>query len=148
MTNSVTAAAIDWNWRVRREPGQPQAAVAWGEVAARLHARLLRMPEDQTAQLQATANCDVLIVTGNADDLPWVEGVDYACTEPAAPGLWLPTSWEPDAPLDLMGQALLGRFARTPLLLWHAPKVVVPLDRCLPLTARHLQRIQNRWAGR
>jgi hypothetical protein len=148
MTNRVTATAIDWNWRARREPGQPQAAVAWGEVAARLHARLLRMPEDQTAQLQATANRDVLIVTGNADDLPWVEGVDYACSEPAAPGLWLPTSWEPDAPLDLLGQALLGRFGRAPLLLWHAPGVVVPLDRCLPATGRHLQRIQNGWADR
>jgi hypothetical protein len=148
MTNTVTGTAIDWNWRVRRDPGQPQAAVAWGEVAARLHARLLRMSEGQTAQLQATANRDVLIVTGNADDLPWVEGVDYACAVPAAPGLWLPTSWEPDTPLDLMGQALLGRFARAPLLLWHSPRVVVPLDRCLPATAGHLQRIQDRWAGR
>lgn len=148
MTDRVITTTIDWDWQVRREPGQPHAAVAWGEVAARLHNRLLRMPEDQIAQLQATANRDVLIVTGNGNDLPWVEGVDYACSEPAAPGLWLPTSWEPGAPLDLIGQALLSRFARAPLLLWHAPKMVVPLDRCLPLTAPHLQRIQTRWAGR
>ncbi|WP_123579038.1 MULTISPECIES: bpX5 domain-containing protein [Pseudomonas] len=146
MTNRVTPA-LDWHWRARREAGQPQAAVAWGDVAARLHARLLRMPEDQTARLQATANRDVLIVTGHVDDLPWVEGVDYACSEPAAPGLWLPTSWEPDMPVDLMGQALLDRFARAPLLLWHAPRAVLPLDRCLPVTARHLQRIQDEWAG-
>ncbi len=148
MTNMSIAAAIDWNWRARQEPGQPQAAVAWGQAAVRLHARLFRMTDEQTSRLQATTNRDVLIVTGNADDLPWVEGVDYACTEPATPGLWLPTSWEPDAPLDLIGQALLGRFARAPLLLWHAPEAVVPLDRCLPVTARHLQRIQDEWAGR
>jgi len=148
MTNMASAPAIDWNWRARREPGQPQAAVAWGEACARLHARLLRMPEEQTARLQATANREVLIVTADAVDLPWVEGVEYACAEPAAPGLWLPTSWEPDVPLDLIGQALLDRFARAPLLLWHAPAVVLPLDRCLPVTARHLQRIHDGWAGR
>jgi hypothetical protein len=148
MTHMADASAIEWAWRARREPCPPQAAVAWGEVAARLHARLLRMTQDQTSRLHATTNRDVLIVAGNADDLPWVEGVDYACTEPAAPGLWLPTSWEPDAPLDLMAQALLDRFARAPLLLWHAPRAVVPLDRSLPVTAGLLQRIQDEWAGR
>jgi hypothetical protein len=145
---TATATALGWSWQARREPGEPQAAVAWGEVAARLHARLLRMPEEQTARLHATANRDVLIVTGHAADLPWVEGVDYACAEASAPGLWLPTSREPDAPLDLLGQALLTRFSRAPLLLWHAPQAVVPLDRCLPVTPRHLQRIENGWAGR
>lgn len=144
----ATAPAIPWRWRARRDPGQAQAAVAWGVVAARLHTRLLRMSEDQTSRLHATANREVLIVMGHVDDLPWVEGVEYACAETAAPGLWLPTSWEPDTPLDLMGQALLRRFSRAPLLLWHAPNAVLPLDRCLPVTARHLQHIQDEWAGR
>lgn len=148
MTHMAETVAIDWAWRPRREPRPPQAAVAWGEVAARLYARLVRMTEDQTSRLHATTNRDVLIVTGTADDLPWVEGVEYGCTEPAAPGLWLPTSWEPDAPLDLMAQALLHRFARAPLLLWHAPSAVVPLDRSLPVTGGLLQRIQDEWAGR
>lgn len=148
MTHLIGIKAIAWNWRVRRQPALPQAAVAWGEAAVRLHARLTRMTEDQSSGLQATAARDVLIVTGDADRLPWVEGIDYAFAVSTAPGLWLPTLWEPDTPPDLVGQALSNRYARVPLLLWHAPQAVVPLDRCLPVTALHLQRIQDQWAGR
>ncbi|UFH50810.1 bpX5 domain-containing protein [Pseudomonas sp. KNUC1026] len=140
--------AVQWQWQARQEAALPQAAVAWGEAAVRLFERLEQMAEAHAARLQATANRDVLVVTGPAEALPWVDGVEYACAEAAAPGLWLPTSWAPDVPLDLLGQALLARFSRAPLLLWHAPAVVVPLDRCLPVTAQHLQRIKDGWAGR
>ncbi|PVZ20169.1 MULTISPECIES: hypothetical protein [unclassified Pseudomonas] len=143
----MNAGLVQWQWRARQAASAPQAAVAWGDAARRLHARLKRMAEGELAGLEATANGEVLVITGRPDTLPWVEGVQYACAEPAAPGLWLPTSWEPDAPLDLLGQALLARFPRAPLLLWHAPAAVVPLDRCLPVTAQHLQRIEHEWAA-
>ncbi|GKQ45923.1 hypothetical protein PSTH1771_01650 [Pseudomonas syringae pv. theae] len=144
----MSALATNWTWKSRRQPGQPQAAVAWGEVALRLHARLCLMPDDQASRLQATANRDLLVVSGDAMDLPWVDGVDYAGSDDRAPGLWLPTSWEPDLPVDLIGQALAMSFSRVPLLLWHDPAAVVPLDRLLPLTAQHLQRIEAYWVGR
>ncbi|MFJ2465194.1 hypothetical protein [Pseudomonas sp. NPDC087615] len=144
----MTIKPMSWAWQSRCTPVRPQAAVAWGDVARRLHARLLSIPEEQAGRLQATANRDVLVVTGVATDLPWVDGVAYAAMDDRAPGLWLPTSWEPDRPTDLLGLALSNRFARAPLLLWREPAAVVPLDRLLPVTAQHLQRIDAYWAGR
>jgi hypothetical protein len=139
---------MDWTWQPRRVPAEPQAAVAWGEAARRLHARLLLIPEEQAARLQVTANRDVLVVSGVADDLPWVDGVEYAVADERAPGLWLSTSWEPNVPTDLLGQALSTTFARSPLLLWRDPPAVIPLDRQLPVTSQHLQRIDAYWAER
>jgi hypothetical protein len=135
-------------WRPRPVPVEPQAAVAWGEVARRLHARLLSMPAEQASRLNATANRDVLLVSGAAADLPWVDGVAYAAMDERAPELWLPTHWQPEVPTDLLALALSKKFSRAPLLLWRDPPAVVPLDRQLPVTAEHLQRIDDFWAGR
>lgn len=142
----MTGLAMAWGWRPRLTPAEPQAAVAWGEAAQRLHARLALIEAEQTRRLRATANRQVLVVTGATADLPWVEGVEYACTDLHAPGLWLPTSWEPDVPVDLLVQALATAFARSPVLLWHTPKAAVPLDRLLPLNTALLQRIETWWA--
>ncbi|KAF1030810.1 MAG: hypothetical protein GAK37_01097 [Pseudomonas sp.] len=138
---------LAWTWRPRHTAAEPQAAVAWGESARRLHARLQQMPPEQAAQLHATANAEVLVVSGAAGQLPWVDGVEYAAPHPHAPALWLPTSWEPDVPVGLLRQAFCTRFTRSPLLVWHAPQAVVPLDRQLPVTPEHLQRIAAYWAG-
>lgn len=140
---------MGWTWRPRQSPVEPQAAVAWGDVARRLHAKLLLIPDEHAARLQATANRDVLVVAaGVASDLPWVDGVEYAAADERAPGLWLPTSWEPGVPTDLVAYALSAGFSRSPLLLWRDPPAVIPLDRQLPLTPQHLQRIDAYWAGR
>ncbi|KAF2407609.1 hypothetical protein SAMN04490179_3995 [Pseudomonas antarctica] len=143
----MSAGTQTWAWRPRQVPAAPEAAVAWGDVAPRLHARLLLLADEQAARLHATANGDVLVVTGAALDLPWVDGVEYAAAHPSAPGVWLPTSWEPTVPVDVLGQTLSTRFKRSPLLLWRAPQAVVPLDRLLPVSVEHLQRIATYWGA-
>lgn len=141
----MSAALQRWTWRPRQVPTEPQAAVAWGDAARLLHARLLQLPDEQAARLQATASGEVLVVTGAGVDLPWVDGVAYAAPGDVAPGLWLPTSWEPTAAVDVLGQALAARFKRSPLLLWREPQAVVPLDRLLPVSPDHLLRIAAHW---
>ena len=144
----MSAYAKTWSWRPRLTPAEPRAAVAWGEAARRLHARLSLIPAGQAVGLQVTANRDVMVVSGAVGELPWVDGVEYAAMDERAPGLWLPTSWEPDVPIDLLGQALSSSFSRSPLLLWREPSAVVPLDRQLPVTSEHLLIIQDYWAQR
>lgn len=144
----MSVCARTLRWRPRLNPAEPQAAVAWGEAARRLHARLSLIPAEQARRLQTTANRDVMVVSGAIGELPWVDGVEYAAMDKRAPGLWLPTSWEPDVPIDLLGQALSSSFSRSPLLLWREPSAVVPLDRQLPVTAEHLLIIQAYWAER
>ncbi len=139
------AGKVTWRWQRRAEPALPRAVVAWGDHALRLHARLCRLPADHLARLLGTASRDVLVVSGAMDDLPWVEGAAYATPCEAAPALWLPTLQEPTVPADLLCQALLRRHPRASLLLWPVPAAIVPLDRQLPLSAEHLDRMVQHW---
>jgi hypothetical protein len=141
------AAAIEWRWQARAEPAAPRAVVAWGGVAQRLHARLGEWPEAQRARLLATASRDVLVVSGEAADLPWVDGVAYAAPCQHAPALWLPTVHEPSVPAELLVRALLKRHPRGPLLLWPTPSAIVPMDRQMPLSADLLHHIASQWKG-
>lgn len=143
----MSASTQPWAWRSRQAPAEAQAAVAWGDAARRLHGRLALLAAEHASRLHATANGDVLVVTGATADLPWVDGVAYAAPSASAPQLWLPTSWEPDVPQDLLAQALAARFKRSPLLVWRGPQAVIPLDRLLAVSPAHLQRIADYWGA-
>jgi len=132
---TTSSNAIRWSWRRRDDDPMPQAAVAWGEAALRLGARVARMAPAAQQRCQMTSSSDVVVLFGPADDLPWVAGVGYAAPSPDAPSLWLPTVWAPDVPADLLERALALRHGRTPLLLWPNPAAIVPLDRQRPLSA-------------
>ena len=139
------AGRFDWRWQRRLEPASPRAVVAWGAAAPRLLARLLDLPAEHQARLSATASGDVIVAAGEAADLPWTDGVAYAAPCADAPGLWLPTLWQPDVPCDLLAKALQQRHANQPLLLWNVPSALVPLHRLLPMSAAHLERIEAHW---
>lgn len=139
------AGTIAWGWRPRHEALAPRAAVAWGDVAQRLHTRLAALPEAVSAGLSATASRELLVVLGEPTALPWVMGVAYAAPCPEAPALWWPTHCEPDVPGDLLAVSLQRQHGRLPLMLWPAPEAVVPLDRLMPLSSALLARIQEHW---
>lgn len=103
-----------------------------------------------TPTLMVTAHADLLILTGPADALPWVDGARYIAPRPEAPTLWLPTHLRPDAPLDLLALALARKLppaqAAASMLLWPAPAQLVPLHRALAASAAVLARIDAHWA--
>ncbi|CAA2110085.1 hypothetical protein [Variovorax paradoxus] len=142
------ALPIEWRWQPSAEPLPAQAAVAWGTAAHALYARLLQLEPSRHAGLSAMAGRDLLVVTGEADALPWVDGVAYAGPAADAPGLWLPTVEAPDLPAELVARSLQREHPnRQPLLLWPRPAFVLPLDRLLPLSAALLARIGAHWRG-
>ncbi|SCX44013.1 hypothetical protein [Variovorax sp. EL159] len=146
MSGGVVVMPLEWHWRPSAEPLPAQAAVARGAAARALHARLLQLAPEQQSGLSAMAGPDLLVVVGDADALPWVNGVAYAGPVHEAPGLWLPTVEEPDLPLDLIARSLQREHPkRQPLLLWPRPAFVLPLDRLLPLSAALLARIGTHW---
>lgn len=139
------APALDWGWRKQDDPPQPRAAVAWRDGARQLHARLVRLDAARQSRLSIAAAADVLVVLGDAADLPWVDGVSYAAPCAQAAGLWLPTLQRPEVAPDLLMRALQRQHARQPLLLWPEPAAVIPLDRQLPVSPELLVRLAQRW---
>ena len=139
------SSLLDWHWQQSMSEVEPQAAVGFGIIAPQLLACLRQMPSEHQARLHVTANRDVLIVTGKTALLPWIDGIEYAAPDACAPSLWLPTRWQPSLPTELIAQALKQRYLRVPYLLWHQPKVIIPLDKQLPVSPALLDRIEKYW---
>ncbi len=109
------------SWQPRTAPLDPVAVAARGRAARALARRLLLCDDDALARLHGTAAPDLLVVLGDAADLPWVDGAVYLGKDAAAPALLLPTTREPSVPLPLLERA----FARAGVA---APPLAVLLD--------------------
>jgi MoxR-vWA-beta-propeller ternary system domain bpX5 len=78
------------------------------------------MDDLSLTQWSAVSTSDVLVLLGEGQTLPWVDGVRYLGRDPLAPHLLLPTNRKPDVPVDLFERALIQR---SPAL---APFAVIP----------------------
>jgi hypothetical protein len=110
-------AAIPIRWSARAVPLTPTAVIACGPVAARLADRLLTFADDLLLRLRGVAGRDLIVLTGESSDLPWLDGVDYLGRDPLAPGLYIPTTLEPTPSVVLLERALRRR----------APQLAAPL---------------------
>ena len=115
-------------WHFRQEPRVPAAVVAFGDVAKDLARKLLRSDDAKWPSLKGVATSDGIVLLGEAESLPWVDGVSYLGSDERAPHLLLPTNREPNVPLDLLQQALIERSPfPPPLALIEARNIVVSL---------------------
>lgn len=140
-----------WRWRTETAVPAAMGVVGHGEVARALHAKARAATQaaasDAAPPWQITAHQDLLVLTGQADTLPWVDGARYIAPRPEAPTLWLPTLERPDIALDLLAAAVARRHPQRPMLLWPQPAQLVPLHRLLPADAAVLARIAAHWAA-
>lgn len=132
-------------WHHDPEPPLPQGVVGVGACSRRLLDVVEGIAPADRAGLLATANADVLILTGAATRLPWCDGVEYIAPRAEAPALWLPTNQRPVIALDLLERALRRQHPQQPLLMLRAPPQLLPLTRLAPLTAELLQAFRQRW---
>lgn len=141
--------AFAWGWRERSVPLPAKAAVVWGDAVGPFLARLEHMVRQASASgLTVCGSEDLIVLFGDENRLPWIDGVRYAAPSSDAPSLWLPNTEQPDVPHDLLARALLKRHQRQPLLLWRQPVGLVPLDRQVPLTERWLHTMSACLTGR
>jgi hypothetical protein len=112
-------------WRSRREPLTACGGLAFGAVARRLAERILRAEDPVLASLRGLAGTGVLLVLGDADLLPWADGIEYLGRSPDAPSLLLPTCFEPGFGDALFERAIMRKPGGT------APLAVSPARRRL-----------------
>jgi hypothetical protein len=129
-------------WTPREEPLLPCAAAAWAAAARAMAERLLGLDDATLGRLSGVAGAGVVVVLGEAADLPWVDGVSYLGRDAAAPSLLLPTNARPSVPVALFERALAGRFPRSaPPLAVLAPEAkVVSCAAALSLSRGRIER--------
>ena len=128
--------------RVRQAPRAlplvPGAVLGLGPAARSLALRLLKQESHQLGRLRGLAGTDFLLLLGEPDDLPWVDGLTYLGREPSAPELYLPCATTPDVPAPLLLRALLQRFhaerPSVPLAVSLEPQLVVSCAAAQPLS--------------
>lgn len=118
--------------------------VASGAAARALLAQLAARMDAQGLRLAAAPG--MLVLLGDGDRLPWIDGARYCAPDPDARGLWLPTTLQPDLPAELLHAALQRRGGRNAFLVWPEPELVLPLDDTLPLAPSTLQYLEGVFA--
>ena len=124
---------------LRPQPLPPIAALALEASSFALAARLLELSDAHLQRLRGVAGRELLLVLGNAEDLPWCDGLTYLGREPTAPGLLLPCAETVDVAASLFLDALLSKHAarslQPPLAVSFEPKLVLSV-----VAARQLDR--------
>ena len=92
-------------WHPLEPPRAPSAVLAEGDATHELAAAAARRVRGGST-LRAAARAGVLLVVGEAEHLPWAEGVTYLGEED---GVLLPTTRAPGLPADLLRQAVVQR---------------------------------------
>ncbi len=133
----MSVDALPVAWGPREPPLAPVAVVARGTIATALGTALLLDPRPALA---GVCGPGLLVLFGPADALPWVDGCAYLGRDPDAPGVLLPTTLRPDAPLPLFARAVLARVpdGGAPVAVLRDPPALVPLGGARPVDRMRL----------
>lgn len=116
------------------------AVAAVGPVALALARRVLAAGEVARDLWRGVAGPGVLVLLGDTESLPWVEGVVYLGRDPAAPALLLPCTLAPEVAPALLERALVARAAgATPLAVLPRSAHLVPVGAARPVSRESLE---------
>ncbi len=103
--------------------------------------RLLGRAEADFPEVSAAATTGTLLLLGDTDSLPWVDGGIYLGTAPGSGELLLPTSLVPSLPEELLASALAYQFPElaAPLALLPSAQIVLPAGGARPLSRTLLE---------
>jgi hypothetical protein len=121
-------------WSPRREPLAALAVAGVGPVALALARRALAAEDARLGAWSGVAGTGVLILLGETDSLPWVDGAVYLGRDAAAPSLLLPCALAPEVAPALLERALVAQAAAgTPLAVLPRSGQLVPVGAARPV---------------
>lgn len=131
---SHAPARLPVTWSPRSEPLAALAVAGVGPVALALARRALAAEEKQLGAWSGVAGPGVLVLLGQTDSLPWVDGAVYLGKDAAAPSLLLPCALAPNVAPALLERALVAQAAAgTPLAVLPRPGLLIPLGAARPV---------------
>lgn len=134
------AVRVPLRWVPREQPLAVRGVAARGDVALRLAARLLALPDAALGAWRGVVAGDDLVLVG--DDPPWVDGAVWLGRDADAPAWLLPTALRTDLPAALVLRALRGHGAdpSLPHAAWPTADAlrVVPVASARPLSRARL----------
>jgi hypothetical protein len=126
-------------WSPRLEPLTALAVAGVGPVALALARRALEAEEEQLGAWSGVAGSGVLVLLGETQSLPWVDGAVYLGRDAAAPSLLLPCVLAPQVAPSLLERALVAQAsAGTPLAVLPRPGLLVPVGAARPVARETL----------
>ncbi len=105
-SESGTNGRIEVIWNPRPEPLTPCGVAVRDEAARVLARRLLTRGPEELSRLQGVHAPGLLVVMGEEQELPWVDGSVYLGREPGANRLLIPTTLACSVSLPLLERAL------------------------------------------
>ncbi len=103
------ASRLPVAWSPRASPLPALAVAGVGPVALALARRVLAAEDAALARWSGVAGPGLLVLLGETESLPWVEGAFYLGRDTRAPALYLPCTLEPGVAPALLERALLAR---------------------------------------
>jgi hypothetical protein len=115
-------------WSPRQNPLAALAVAGVGPVAVALARRALAADDKQLGAWSGVAGPGMLVLLGETDSLPWVDGAVYLGRDPTAPSLLLPCALAPEVAPALLERALVAHAAAgTPLAVLPRSGQLVPV---------------------
>ncbi|MCY1082603.1 bpX5 domain-containing protein [Archangium lansingense] len=123
------------SWSPRTSPLTALAVAGVGPVALALARRVLEADDAALARWSGVAGPGVLVLLGDTESLPWVDGLVYLGRDTAAPSLLLPCTLAPDVAPALLERALVARASgSTPLAVLPGSAHLVPVGAARPVS--------------
>ncbi len=143
--SSSASSQLSVRWAPRPVPLSALAVAGVGPVALALARRALASEDAGLSAWRGVAGAGVLVLLGDTERLPWVDGAVYLGRDAAAPALLLPCNLAPDVAPSLLERALLARFPTgTPLAVLPRMETLVPVGAARPVARETLAA----WLGR
>ena len=136
MSSSVQAWCPKWSHR--DEPLAPVAAWFETRLLELLRLRLLSFTQTRLALLNVIVAREGVLILGDADALPWIDGAIWLGRDEAANELLQPTLWQTDVPSILLRQACFRKTKSEVALLYPCSNemtYILPIETAEPLTS-------------
>ncbi len=128
---------LEIKWQNRFDSLPPVALIAFDDSALRLKKKLLSFDDQSLSAWQGVFADNLLLIIGETETLPWIDGGIYLGKDSAAPSIFLPTNLRPEMPIDLFEKTLLHKFAgQKPFAV--VKNQIIPIGKMRPISRKVL----------